>query len=324
LTLALATAAALVALAAIGVAPAEAAFPGENGKIAFSSDRVTSDNPEGDDEIFVMNPDGTGVEQLTFNTTPDYQPAFYPDGNWIAYVSHRDGDAEIYMRTYDGTPPFEFPLTNNTATDQAPSFSRDGTKIAFQSFRNGNYEIYVMSTADINPTDGNGDNPTRLTNNTVADTSPNWSPDGSKIAFVRELAESGGREVFVMDADGTDAVNLTNNPATDGEPNWSPNGEKIAFVRRLQSSGGGLKFPDIYVMNADGSGQKRLTKNAAGDEKPAWSPNGKKIAFTSLRGGDPDIHAMKAKPEGKKNRPKNLTNNDVALDYKPDWQPLAN
>ena len=47
--------AALVALATVGVDPAEAAFPGANGKIVFSSDRVTSDNPTGDDEIFVMN-----------------------------------------------------------------------------------------------------------------------------------------------------------------------------------------------------------------------------------------------------------------------------
>lgn len=122
MSLALAAAAALVALAAVGVAPAEAAFPGKNGKIVFSSDRVTPDNLTGDDEIFVMNPDGTGVEQLTFNTTPDNQPAFSPDGNWIAYVGYRDGDAEIYMRTYDGTPPSSSPSpTTPKSTWRPPS-----------------------------------------------------------------------------------------------------------------------------------------------------------------------------------------------------------
>jgi Tol biopolymer transport system component len=318
--------AALVALATVGVDPAEAAFPGANGKIVFSSDRVTSDNPTGDDEIFVMNQDGTGVEQLTFNTTPDNQPAFFHDGNWIAYVGYRGGDGEIYMRTYDGNLPFEFPLTNNTAPDRAPAFSPDGTKIAFESFRDGNFEIYVMSTADINPTDGNGDNLMRLTNNTVVDSSPNWSPDGSKIAFMRALSSSIRLdEIFVMDADPStnDATNLTRNAATDREPNWSPNGEKLAFARRLPSSGA-PQSPDIYVMNADGSEQKRLTKNAVGDEKPAWSPNGRKIAFTSFRGGDPEIYVMKATVEGETNRPANLTKNDGALDYKPDWQPLVN
>lgn len=322
----------LVALAAVGVDPAEAAFPGANGKIVFSSDRVTANNPTGDDEIFVMNKDGTGVEQLTFNTVPDNQPAFFPDGNWIAYVSYRNSngeisDGEIYMRTYDGNLAFAFPLTNNTAPDQAPAFSPDGTKIAFESFRDGNFEIYVMSTADINPTDGNGDNLTRLTNNTVVDSSPNWSPDGTRIAFMRALGSSLRLdEIFVMDANPStnDATNLTKNSAWDREPNWSPNGEKIAFARRLQSSSD-PKNPDIYVMNADGSEQNRLTKNAAGDEKPAWSPDGRKIAFTSFRGGgDPEIFTMRARPESETNRPTNLTKNNDALDYKPDWQPLVN
>jgi TolB protein len=78
------------------------------------------------------------------------------------------------------------------------------------------------------------------------------------------------------------------------------------------------------MMNADGSEQKRLTKNAANDEKPAFTPNGRKIALTSCRDGDPEIYAMKARPEGETNRPTNLTKNDGALDYKPDWQPLVN
>ncbi|MCA1848953.1 MAG: hypothetical protein LC704_08225, partial [Actinobacteria bacterium] len=65
-------------------------------------------------------------------------------------------------------------------------------------------------------------------------------------------------------------------------------------------------------MNADGSEPKRLTKNAAGDGSPAWSPDGTKIAFTSNRGGDNEIYVMKAnRPEGRKNRPKNLTKNNV-------------
>lgn len=78
-------------------------------------------------------------------------------------------------------------------------------------------------------------------------------------------------------------------------------------------------------MNAlDGSAPKRLTKNAASDFVPVWSPDGKKIAFVSNRNGsDEEIYAMKAKPEGRKNRPKNLTNNDV-VDYQPDRHPLVN
>src|SRR5829696_2606372 len=62
---------------------AEAAFPGANGKIVFQSERTTGtgvDNPTGDSEIFTMNPDGTGVTQLTFNTAFDGTPTFSDDG----------------------------------------------------------------------------------------------------------------------------------------------------------------------------------------------------------------------------------------------------
>jgi hypothetical protein len=69
--------AAVVVLAMVGLDPAQAAYPGANGKIVFASDRTTGtgvDNPTGDYEIFTMNKDGTGVTQLTFNTTYDSSP----------------------------------------------------------------------------------------------------------------------------------------------------------------------------------------------------------------------------------------------------------
>jgi Tol biopolymer transport system component len=94
---------ALAALVLAGTKPAEAAFPGKNGKIVFSSLRTTGDgvdNPTGDYEIFTMNPGGTGVTQLTRNTAYDYQPAFSADGTKMAFFSDRDEQqGEIYVMT---------------------------------------------------------------------------------------------------------------------------------------------------------------------------------------------------------------------------------
>lgn len=88
-------AASLLALATLAK-PAEAAFPGVNGKIVFQSSRITADNPQGDYEIFSINQDGTGVKQLTFNNRDDREPAFSRLGARIAFVSNRDGNYEIY------------------------------------------------------------------------------------------------------------------------------------------------------------------------------------------------------------------------------------
>ena len=74
--------------------PAAAAFPGQNGLIAFASPRITGGSHERDGEIFVMNPDGTGVKPLTFNVVNDSQPAWSPDGTRIAVASDRDGTKE--------------------------------------------------------------------------------------------------------------------------------------------------------------------------------------------------------------------------------------
>ena len=339
LALVLAAAVAAGVLVLVGTAkPAEAAFPGANDKIAFGSDRVTDTNPTGDYEIFAMNPNGTGIEQLTFNTADDLYPAWSDDGGWIAWTNYEDGDGEIYMRSYSGGGGFFIVrrLTNNTADDRKPVFAPDGSNtIAFGSFRDGNEEIYVMNTSDTDG-DGNADTQTNLTDNAAGhDTEPAWSPllaDGTtKIAF-RTDRDSDNHEIYVMDTDGTNQTHLTNNTVADDEPDWSPDGSKIAFSSNRNDS------HDIYVMDAkdernnqtgdpgpDGNGDnlKRLTKKAAGDYEPAWSPDGTKIAFKSNRGGgDSEIYVMKAnKPESKKNRPKNRTKNDV-VDFWPDWRPI--
>ena len=80
------------------VQPADAAFPGQNGKLVFGSYMSSGpgvDNPEGDSEIFTINPDGTGLVQLTHNSGWDYDPAWSPDGESIAFSS----DSGVLLRS---------------------------------------------------------------------------------------------------------------------------------------------------------------------------------------------------------------------------------
>jgi len=117
------------------------------------------------------------------------------------------------------------------------------------------------------------DGMTRLTNNLAEDESPEWSPDGKKIAFASN--RDGAKNIYVMNADGSDVVRLTNGSVGDEAPVWSPDGTRILFGSMRD---GNL---EIYIMNSDGSEQKRLTFNSVVDSGPAqFSPDGQKIVFS--------------------------------------------
>lgn len=101
-----------------------AAFPGANGMIAFTTDRGYGVN---DDEIYVMNADGSGQTRLTFNSASDWLPSWSPDGSKIAFQSGRDESFEIYVMNADGSQQSR--ITFNAAADEDPAWSPDGSKM---------------------------------------------------------------------------------------------------------------------------------------------------------------------------------------------------
>jgi TolB protein len=171
--------------------------------------------------------------------------------------------------------------------------------IAF-SLGGPNGGIYVMAP------DGTG--VTRLTFES-GDTHPAWSPDGSKIAFVRY--QEGNAGIYVMNADGSDPVRLTSGDAS-SSPTWSPDGTRIAAARETSGNA------DIYVMDADGSNPMRLTEDPLREYTPAWSADGTKIAFVGYFEGAPPsplrLYVMNADGTGLRQ----LGPDDVA---QPSWSP---
>jgi pimeloyl-ACP methyl ester carboxylesterase len=276
---------------------ANAAFPGSNGKIAFSSNR------DGDFEIWVMNADGSDPEPLTSNTAADQDPAWSPDGTRIAFRSGRDGQNEIYVMNADGSGQTR--LTNHTAGDFDPSWSPDGGKIAFTSFRGGDDEgdVYVMNA------DGSGQTP--LTNASIDTRAGAWSPDGTKIAFY-PFRSPAGFEIWVMKPDGSDQRSLASTAIRGYGVDWSPDGTKIAFYDDAE---------EIYTANANGSVVVNIT-NAPGplEYNPAWAPDQTRIAFERRGvGGTPwDIWTMNPDGSGQTN----LTDG-AGTNTNPDWQPAV-
>ena len=92
------------------------AWSPDGSRIAFVSDR------DGDDEIYVMNADGSGQIRLTTSAGLDLWPAWSPDGSQIAFDSHRDGNIQIYVMNVDGSG--QMPITRDAWNDMMPSWAR--------------------------------------------------------------------------------------------------------------------------------------------------------------------------------------------------------
>jgi Tol biopolymer transport system component len=302
--IALAITAALLA----AVAPAHAAFPGENGKLILHAG--VADSPEaGDDELFTINPDGSGLERLTDNAEiDDLNPAYSPDGRTIAYTRNPgDGSStgrRLSLMDADGSN-----LRDLAHGGFVPAWSPDGQSLAFHEFGQISFDVYTAPVA--------GGPRFLLTQAGSHDFFPAWSPTADTIAFASNFNTVNWQsEIYATKADGSeDWVQLTNTLGADTTPEWSPDGSKIVFVSARNGN------DEIYVMNADGSGETRLTTDPQSDLNPQWSPDGTRIAFTRYDSFSVSAEIWTMKPDGSDQV--QVTDNAL-LERLGDWQPLAN
>ena len=295
-------------------APADATFPGENGKIAYYT--VPSNREPFLPDIYTVDPAGSGQTRLT-NDYISHFPVWSPDGQTILFVKSWDEfrigtRSEIHKMNPDGSAVTQ--LTTGTL-DFQPTWSHDGRRIAFTSLRDEldpnncraagcNWEIYVMNA------DGSGE--TRLTNSPGSDSGLSWSPDGTRIAFT--TSRDGNSEIYTMNADGNGLVRLTNDPSDDASPQWSPAGDEISFERGS----------DTYFVRPDGTGERRLVSSGSFYNRSAvWSPDGQRLAFVTYRLGQPQIHVINADGTGEIALTNDQADNDTygIFNAEPTWSP---
>jgi TolB protein len=184
-----------------------------------------------DSDIFVANVDdllATVAEPQNITNSSDVidnDPDWSPDGTKIAYTRHsapapdprNPSDAEIYVINPDGTGLTR--LTFNNYEERAPSWSPDGSRIVFMA-RVGTHPGNLGSKFEICVMNADGTNFVQLTDNSVFEGTPTFSPDGQRIVWGRDLGAGQGQELFLMNADGTNQVQLTDTVGVNLFPNW--------------------------------------------------------------------------------------------------------
>ena len=222
-------------------------------------------------DIYVMNADGSDRTNLTRTSENDeFSPTWSPDSRRIAFVKSEvhptiTEDWGIFVMNADGSNVDS--LTNDVSSlpyeESTPAWSPVDNRIAFSGVRDGKRRIMVMDDK------GNGQKVLSSSGLYDHDQNPAWSPDGTKITFMRELQEEGYQwDVFVMNAsDGSEQTNLTQHPNGDMFPTFSPDGTKIAFTSNRDTW-----MQDIYLIDVPGATAPVTAANVLSPEAAAIAP----------------------------------------------------
>jgi Tol biopolymer transport system component len=274
-----------VTFAAVFALPAGASPRGVNGQITFARF-----NPLlGDQQVYVVNPDGTGQRLVQGPNDVGEGPTWFSDGAHIASCCSSSGGATRIINPDNGTfrdVGGNYPGLFNPCDQPSP----DGSLLLCETFSDDGSQngIHTIRTSD-------GGGLKQVTSSPGGDDVPgDWSPNGKRIVFLRTTVDA----LFVVNINGTGLKQIT--PAGldfSSFGNWSPQGNEIVFSQHLTPD----VHSSIWVVHADGTGLREIhvqpalacggpnaDPNALGCPQPAWSPDGTKIVFARSHNNDVD------------------------------------
>jgi Tol biopolymer transport system component len=189
---------------------------------------------------------------MTFDPADDHLPTFSPDSSQIVFSSERSGAADLYVVNVDGSGLRQ--ITDTSLRESHPSWS-----INDQIVFNGSLELFwQLYTIAI---DGTGQQ--RLTNSRIDEWSPEWSPDGTRIVFLSERANTTNPGIYVMDIATLNVTLVFDGPNYEWGPIWSADGTQILYSED-QTDGSA----DIFIMDLNGFNNRRLMERGS---YPSWA-----------------------------------------------------
>ena len=244
-------------------------------KILFASAR------DGNQDVYIMNPDGSEQVNLTQHPADDQGAVWSPNGEQILFVSDRGGVRDLYLMDPDGTNVRR--IFKKESYKFSPRWSPDGKQIAYRhtDWNAGTSHIYIATL-------GNQEE-----KRIVEGISPAWSPDGTEIAYVAYIADA--HRIMIIDIHTRKQKRLLPRKAMSWQnyPSWSTTGDKLVFswnknplppdhrpgIDRFPAEW--VKKETIYIVSRDGTDLQQLV-NEAGPEAvdPALSPNGDEVLYT--------------------------------------------
>lgn len=259
--------------------PTAGASPKLSGRLAFP----VWNRERGGYDVYIAQVDGSNrrlvVEQM-------HQPAFSPDGAWLAVNGERPDHMNLFIVQSNGSGLKEI---SRHLEDSLPVWSPDGQSLAFSSTMHGDRQsrVYILDPVPFvgRAIEGRALN---FGPDDVRGKFPAWTGDGRIVYQGCDLTVEPARcGLYIMpSAPGPHPTTQLTEYAEDSAP--AVHGDRIAFASNREGNW------DVYVMGIDGADVQRLTDSASNEGLPVWSPDGRSMAYVSNQGGEWSIWAMNA------------------------------
>ena len=275
-------------------------------------------------ELYLVQPDGTGLTRLTQNDRVDTSPSWSPDGRQIAFRSRVDGSADIFVMDANGENWRNLikDPEDSILDDFYPEWNPQRDLIALYTDRFYSPAVgCAWHRLAIMPLAGGADNIQVLEKPLTEQETLGWAPNGRHLAFSSrcDMQREGGVDLFQWDIDTDEVIQLTNDGNINASPAYSHDGRFLAY----QSVHPG-ESADLYLLNLETGEIANLTNNPeVKDAHPTWSPDDSQIAFVSNRDGNDEIYVIDVilEPFASAANPVNITQHP-AKDFEPAWSPI--